>query len=1106
MLWQATDAEHEEILRLASVLLLGYLLPHSTGTSAHLLRHAPHRTLLGRDLAAAAAAAGRTQPLGERFDPTRYLASMCLEERLEQSVLWWSSCDAVLNDDMQLQDEAVELAFHGFLWNGLAPLLRSRPLPVAECPLLTVLAMAIHPLPGLDPNLNPITHRHLNQTNSRLWQRTKALMTRTPHASQFHIHDGNRYALIELLRSSLRLPALLEASEHPTTLLLHGSVPHLRASIRSWARGFASTAREAHAAHSVLAHNLAVDTQHLKIVEEEWNYLLRSLAEDRNVGDLTAVQDATQTSDDDEHASSQPSTCMYTARGRLLSEFLARLYMSPASAQRMRAFLSRAVRSLTDAIEWQIDCWVEHRDERGGELVADNRTHPTSAMQDAPESEKSADVVSSALPEHPPQLLAALVSVATTLIRVLPLKGDHDVKGSTIDDGEDDDDPFTTLNVSSIQLLGHPNLDIALAASELVTVSWSRSFNEGHAALLLKVLRQTLLSSHNELDVRYARIFDPVVAIACQRSSAFAHTLCRTLFKVVGDRSGAEERREQLIRLISVVSANHPIAASKSSDEISSLVTSTSVDRGGKLHLVASILSLRHARFFGPDSQIIERNSLTLGTSWDVYRLACHALRTGNPSVASEMFRSVLRVASLSETHYLWLSALEALANADSYLIKKGAIGLPFATVKLRSSLALLKGFESLGSVSTRCSIRFQAHYLLLRLDFLDLVTVFRQLTKEMRLTASPPQKNTRPLVHVRNVARAFVALSGRYVELHRQNGLAFHSTQSGAALKLWYCASLFMGQAVISCFSDALPASMNSNVFAPSLLDGSEKHPMSLLMRRLHDLVLESMDASVEPLIRAAATLELIDGMLLVPAPFCADFLHPTPKLVPGRLVLTPSPDEQLRESPQMDRDADHQQPVVVEGSPSLSFTVVCSGRVFLEDILSKHRQVVRRLSCWELRIRYRISYSGPLSLSTNDDVDDGGVVGEDNTEEAAATEDPSVERGGSSRATSKDGLSIPAQPPSVLSSQSDTLAVTVPTHSNVLCSSSPVAISLYPDGSFYVPILFPPLVEEGLYELQVMLSLLDYNGQEWRVSLLDLNDGESASGSIPIRISRGR
>ena len=48
----------------------------------------------------------------------------------------------------------------------------------------------------------------------------------------------------------------------------------------------------------------------------------------------------------------------------------------------------------------------------------------------------------------------------------------------------------------------------------------------------------------------------------------------------------------------------------------------------------------------------------------------------------------------------------------------------------------------------------------------------------------------------------------------------------------------------------------------------------MVSLVRRLDDLLLQQMDNSVNPAIRAAAMLELLDGILMVPTHFPRDFL----------------------------------------------------------------------------------------------------------------------------------------------------------------------------------------------------------------------------------------
>jgi hypothetical protein len=1047
-----TESEHSEVLRLASVLLLGYLLPHSTGNPAKLLRHAlrrkapVHRGFEPGDVHRTA-----------KFDPTRYVLDMALEERMEQSVQKWESNEhGELGLDDEIHDETLDAAFHGFVSNGLKPLLEARPLPVADCDLVTVIAMAIHPMPT--PELNPITNRILNQGNSAIWMRTKALMS-APHACQFQIHYENRRAMVRLVREALRLPALPEISDSPTHCLLHGPVPHLRAALRAFGRGTARGADDVICAHAALVH-IAIDSNHPRILDEEWTYQLHTLAEDRSgrmllrdEPDCFALRHGSVTLS----ASAPPvPLCLYTARGVLLSEFLARLSRSSSTAasKERLAFLSRAARSLSDAIEWQVDCWIQ---------PSDDTEKPRNSEDDAPPT---------VVPEHPAELLAALVSIAASLLMYLPLP-----ESGEKNDGDDDeeDEPFTTLSDTCTHLLRHSNLSVAQAASEVVKRSLSRRIQDRQALLLFKVLQSFVDRSLKVLPVPETRFLDPVVAIACHGSPAFAHALVRYLLKTLGEPMKDEMHRDVLCRFLSVASANNPLVVNKANDDILTLLSNPSIAGRSKLQLISCILSLRHARFFGDDSQLSDallvRESLhgcTSATHWDAYRLACHAMRTGNFATAADLYHSLLLLPTLSEQQYMWTAALEGVAAAESMLVKDGATGIPPATVQLRSSLSHLHSFERMAGQGASISVTFQRRYLLLRLEFLDLVAVFRQLTMEMRLTGAGPNKRTRPFVHVQNVAKAFLALSGRYVKLNQRHGLAFQSAQSSSALRLLEIACQFMSQAVLSCFSDALPPSMHHHaVFTPSLLDSTERHPLAMLLRRLYELVLVPMRTiKMDPLLRAAATLELIDGVLLVPAPFCRDVTLPSPKHVICHLRLAQDPDEhrEFASDPRLLVD-DPPPPPVVESVPSLCFTVICSGHV------SSTRDCHLRDPVWEVLVRYRITHRGPLEEGDGDG-DGGGGTGV-----------------GTGDDTKFDGAAADAAVPNPVTFFSE------------VRSADPVVIPLSSQGRFYATILCPPIADEGLFALEVDVTCRDSFGREWDVPL-----DEGSRPQIPIRTCRSR
>jgi len=148
------------------------------------------------------------------------------------------------------------------------------------------------------------------------------------------------------------------------------------------------------------------------------------------------------------------------------------------------------------------------------------------------------------------------------------------------------------------------------------------------------------------------------------------------------------------------------------------------------------------------------------------------------------------------------------------------------------------------------------------------------------------------------------------------------------------------------------------------------------------------------------------------------------------------------------------------IEGTPSMCFTVHCVGSV-PESLLSQSLD-----PCWTLLIWYSLSYKGPLIIVDDDADEKPEDAPETSTSpQAALSEDAVVQR-----------LPSPA-------------------------GSSPVSAALANDGKFFVPILCPPILDEGLFELEVKLGCKDVTGQEWEIPVVD-----DSSRSIAVRIALSR
>ena len=989
-----TEREHGEVLRLASILLLGFLLPHSTGNEFVLLQHAQRRAHV--QLQQQLNDKGDAVSGISSFDPVHYVLHMPLEERLENAVRAplsanESGCDSgdpVLGAAV-LTDDSLELALDSFLSNGLSQLLKSRPIHREEVDLLHLIAMAIHPQPNIQAVL-PSYFLYLNEhhAQNKYWIRAQSLMHNNM-AHQLQIHYRTRLRLIQLIAETnfmVEEYGLHDQSENVVSPLLRGALPHLRASIRAFGEVSARSVVHAHFCHAALT-SIACQTRNERILEEEWDYLLHKTVEDpRNYKctECHQVKDQKRCLAYRRLSILPPENvpfCPHQARAWLLSQFITRSCRSKNDIN--SEFLGKIASSLTDAIEWQVDSWTKHD---GGETERElSKLHATC-------------------------MLASLLRAATSLIVCLSL--------SRKKSQSEEDEHSATLTESSIQLLRHHDVGIARAASCLAVTALEVATID-FTPLLFSIIK-TILTEDKDLV-----LLERVVAVASYRSHAFASACLQYLLAKVStadETKVMEQKVQSLCRWITAICCNCPSVAFRHTNKLMRLLAENSSSNLGQ-HIVASVLSLRRARYFAGNDLIEDTSILAVlsktKNEWKKYQLARHALVTGNFSIASAVYKNMLDL-PLSEKHFLWISALRHVASAEASLAQHAALGIPDAVIQLRAALWHVTSLEN-DERASDAGFSFQVRFLKLRLEFLDITTTMRQLVREMRLTGTEPARYTRQLLHLHNVFRAFNCLSSRYGELIQQEGITFQCGRSRSCLLLLRTACRFMALATRNIFADAIPTLVGKSSTMESITSESDE-PMASLIRKLDALALSPMDVSVDALVRAAAGLELIDAMLMVPLPFPVDFFSAKPRLF-ASLAVSPEQDQ----SGEADTD-------VVEAYPAVCFSVKCFGQIPEQLLLQS------RMPCWTVLLWYQIVYSSPL--------EDDEAAGRD--EDVAETSMP------------------------------DTV------HSPIdLSEYSPASTNLFQDGSFFVTLECPQILLEGQYSMEVKIGCRDVAGYEWEVPL---------------------
>ena len=861
------DEKHGEVMHLASILLLGYVLPYSTGCDFYLLQNLN----------------GLETTTSSSSDVVQdAVINLPLERRLEKSVRKYSTGDFGETDS--LTDPYLEVSFDSFLREGLAPLLSARPFHRLQVDLLHVCAMAIHPHPTID--MIPASSRYLDSVDHPSWQKALLLMESFHLTSQFQIHYGHRVRIIQLLVKSLVLPTALDDSPDAVGPLLYGALPHLQAALRGFAQG-AMSQWDARLAFACMA-TLSVQTQNSRVLQDDWDFLLHNMMDDQaNYGcrrTLLRVPEWTLLADP---PNDEQVFCPHHARGELMAALVVRSCSSRPIVQ--VPLLHKLTVSLADAIEWQVHVWTK------------------------PSNDKEEKAY------HPPCKLASLLFAAKQLFLFQP---------SRLQEG-DEDDACELLVKSAIGLLSHPDTSISREAAGLLVSAFS--YDKGvqvddHAALLFRSIYFCLKEDKGSLSLT------ELIGVACGQAPQYGLALANEILKLIEDG----KKNEIVFRSLAVVALNCPAVACKKMDILMSLL-----DAHGTF-LVQSVLSCRQGRFFvgkdrKADKSISSFLSLKSTGNWMKYRVARDALVSGNFRIAEEAF-GMLLCTPLSEKNYLWILALRKLAAAELALSEKASLGIPTAVSMTRSALSYIQSQPSF--TGEKDEFEFQRRFLNLRLDFLDLVTVLRQLTREVRLTAKEPSKFTRSHTHLCNVVRAFKALSLRHRELYHQDAISF-SFQSRAALKVCGGLAKFVAKSAQAVYGDILPAA-NDDLSLSFLSEF--RHPMAALIRHLDDHVVQPMESSLDPLIRSAAMLELIDAVLMAPPPFPRDFLLPKASHA-AELELSASPS--LLDCLRLDH-------IVVW--PSLGFAFLARGRI--PKVILKRSLV----PIWNVLLWFRVTHVAPL------------------------------------------------------------------------------------------------------------------------------------------------
>jgi integrator complex subunit 7 len=689
-------------------------------------------------------------------------------------------------------------------------------------------------------------------------------------------------------------------------------------------------------------------------------------------------------------------------------------------------FLQHALSSLSDAIEFKVDCWTKDEDEQS----------PTS---------------------EPPCVLASLLVAAQPLFCfLLPL---HPRKG---EEEESKDAQYRDLLVScGIQLLHHWDSEIAQEASNLLEMAFSygagRIVDEYSGALFSSIklaIENDLKKTTDDGDMSITGI----IAVVARKCRHIGEAVLKLLMSM--DRTEPSNALS-IDRLIASVACACPSIADPYMGRIKELLDEKTTSEKTKQQLLAALLGNRRSHFFnkssdGP-SKHLEKGISAGMTGWDLYLLGRQALVSGSYGAAQTIYEELSFFAS-SGSNYLWLSSLQKIASAEAHLLEGGAMGIPASGIELRSAASTIQSLPSfLGS--TPADFAFQLRFLNLRLDFVDIVCSIRQLASEMRLTSVGPKKFTRSSLHLKSAVKLLNVLGTKYLTFYRQHGL-FTCQQSRTALRTLHALCRFVSSATQSAFIDELPdfgvESVHQNaILALTLPQGDASHPLTILMKRLHNQVLKDMSGSVDAKIRAAALLQVIDGVLKVPSPFPRGFLRTRPiQRVDYRLYL----DSELSDD-HGEADDDIEDEVELPAGSMITF--FASGSI-PESLVKSADLPFYTIIMW-----HTVSFQKTHTKTIND-------TDQEKTE--------------------SDTKSVASETKTTINA----ISISTAGESNAAPTN---AISLSPAGKFFIKLECERLfMEPGKYRIETRLGCRDIRGGEWELSV---NDGYCPS--LSIRIHKG-
>jgi hypothetical protein len=947
-----SEEEVGQVWKFATIFLLGYLIPTSTGNEFFSL-NGPTSTSRSVD-----AGIHRKGSEGVKDNSFQAFFEMELEERLENCIQFYAA--GTFGEIGRVTFRPRENAFRLFLQNGLVPFLSMRPAHPKQVELLHVLAMSIAPCTSVE--IIPNTTKVLEGKGSVAWKRAKRFFD-LPLALSLELNYAHRLALVKLVAENLVISEFDPAEEWPRGdyALVEGAVPHLRAALRSFARS-AMNPSDAYLASRALVSIVVQQKEEIACMEE-WDLLMKPAVESHS------------------ECSCSSHFCATKARGDLLRHFILRYNEARHYAD--EKFTLKTISALKAPIGTYAD-W----------LVSEQKRTPMS-----------------------PCLMESLLMSGRDLFYFYLYSGkDQDKDEMVVDKASEEDKEY--LIKTSAQLLQDQDVRVARAASALLVVACAYCPVE-RIVVYASLVRQSIEFLFKNDDWTVLDSLEAIIASLSRLSQPFASSLMTRLLSALDSVTRLADKRI-ICHLTGIVAVSQPVVARWKQKNLSSFLEKAKDDENCFSELSRAVLACRQAYLFASAADTSDFVSgdqacATVGDLWVRYKLAGHALVTGNFGFAADIYKS-LSVSTTSEESFLWLSVLLLVAESHSSCLQS-PLGQASSSTALGAALCRLELMSASGN-----RFAFQKAFLRLRVDFLDLCVALRHISREIRLTNSMPKKNTRSALHLRKVIKCFGSLAASYHSAYKRHGL-FVCQQSRTVIRTYHFICSWIGNAAQKILLDK--ASLTSNKMDESL-DNQGPHgdcllPSIMLLRKLDDLVLNKLEPSLEPAIRSATLIEILDAIFRAPPPIPFD-LTLTVNCPPPHIEVSPRRDELA------DGDLEDGDTLVV--FPGMPIRVDVSGSL-PSDTVRLAKIPFHRVIVWS-----EVTFKRPLHI------DDAGGEGDQKEIEYAepATTFTPIQ-------SSHDGL-------------------------------------LLSGGRFFFCIELPGIIGEGVYSLSMKLGCRDVRGSEWELA----------------------